>query len=266
MDIDFSVELTRLRWHLAALRFELSMVRHAQALRKKYDPSQPRVPAGSRTGGQWTNGSNGVGVFVFQNPNAVPTLGLVLSDEMPDPLIEGAQYAQANITIDYSAALTGLSNVDSTTKELSRALAQTMATVDFIPEWTPQIYGTAVHVAFGTSVRFQGLPGIGFNDVEQSFLSGTEVDRYGQAGSIRTDVVLRNDSGDIIAIYDVKTGGARLTSARVRELRDKTGVGPNVPIVELHVVRGARLKGRVTPDALLRSVIARLWNALAPDK
>ena len=55
MDIDLSVEVARLRWHHAALRFELSMLRHAQALRKKYDPNQPRVPAGSRAGGQWTS-------------------------------------------------------------------------------------------------------------------------------------------------------------------------------------------------------------------
>jgi hypothetical protein len=55
MDIDFSVEVARLRWHHAALRFELSMLRHAQALRKKYDPNQPRVPAGEPGGGQWTS-------------------------------------------------------------------------------------------------------------------------------------------------------------------------------------------------------------------
>jgi hypothetical protein len=261
MDIGFSVEVARLRWHHAALRFELSMLRHAQVLRKKYDPNQPRVPAGSRAGGQWTNGSNSVGVFVFQDPNS----GLVISDAVPDPLIEGAQYAQANITIDYSAALTGLSNVDSTTKALSRTLAQTMATVDFIPEWTPQLYGTAVHVAFGTAVRIQGIPGIGINDVEQSFADTVPIDRYGEPGSIRTDVVLRNDSKEIIAIYDVKTGGAKLTSARVRELRDKTGVGPNVPVIELHVVRGARLKGKSNADHLIRCVIARLWDSLAED-
>jgi hypothetical protein len=51
MDNEISVELARVRWHFAALRFELSMLRHAQALRRKYDPNQPRVAAGTRMAG-----------------------------------------------------------------------------------------------------------------------------------------------------------------------------------------------------------------------
>lgn len=242
------------------------MIRHARALRSaKYDPNQPRVPAGNPDGGQWTSGYGGAGVSIFQDSTA-DSSGLVLSDAIDDPLIEGTQYAQAQVSIDYSNALTGLPTIDNTTRELSRTLARTMETLDFIPTWTPQIYGTAVHVAFGATVRFQGLPGIGLNDVEQSFAEGRVADRPGQSGSIRTDVVLRNDSGDIVAIYDVKTGGAKLTSARVRELRDKTGVGPNVPIIELHVVRGASLKGHGRHSGLIRLVIARLWNPFHPDK
>jgi hypothetical protein len=31
------------------------------ALRRKYSPSQPRVPAGNSDGGQWTNGGGGAG-------------------------------------------------------------------------------------------------------------------------------------------------------------------------------------------------------------
>lgn len=110
-----------------------------------------------------------------------------------------------------------------------------------------------MHVAFGTAVRFEGLPGIGPNDVEHSF--GGD---YGEPGGIRTDVVLRNEAGDIMAIYDVKTGGARLTAARVPELREKTGVGPNVPIIEMSVLRGATLKGHVT-QRIIGVVLAQLW-------
>jgi hypothetical protein len=111
----------------------------------------------------------------------------------------------------------------------------------FIPEWTPQVYGTAVHVAFGTRVRLSGFEGIGPGDVEHSFIGGESVD-YGTAGSIRTDVVLRDIHGDVVAIYDVKTGNAEMTSARARELRQKVGVGLGVPIVQLHILRGASLK------------------------
>ena len=61
-------------------------------------------------------------------------------------------------------------------------------------------------------------------------------------GSIRTDVVLRNDVGDITAIYDVKTGEADLAPGRVRELRAKTGVGLSVPVIQLNVSRKSMLK------------------------
>lgn len=36
-----------------------------------------------------------------------------------------------------------------------------------------------------------------------------------QKNSIRTDVILKNDAGDIIAIYDVKTGDATIKESRV---------------------------------------------------
>ncbi|MFL9824697.1 hypothetical protein [Rhodoplanes sp. SY1] len=74
---------------------------------------------------------------------------------------------------------------------------------------------------------------------------------YGSKGSIRTDILLRNEAGDIIAIYDLKTGEKGLTPGRVRELRQKTGVGPNIPIIELHAIRG------VTPKCALLSGVFR---------
>jgi hypothetical protein len=43
---------------------------------------------------------------------------------------------------------------------------------------------------------------------------------------------LRNDDGDIIAIYDVKTGRG-LGQARVDQLRDKTGSADDTPVIEL---------------------------------
>jgi hypothetical protein len=271
MDIDFAVEVARLRWHHAPLRFEISMLRHAQALRKKYDPSQPRVAAGNSDGGQWTRGPggaqsasgfDGVLVTIFQESGDG---SLVLSDANPDPLIVGAQYAQAQNTIDYSNSLTGISRIDTATTELSGTLARVMDAVNFIPAWTPQVYGTAVHVAFGISVRMQGIPGIAPTDVEQSFIGEGTLSNYGRPGSVRTDVVLRSENGAIMAIYDVKTGGALLTAARARELRAKTGTGSNTPIIELHVLRGATLKGFGCPHGLVRSAIESQRNPYYPD-
>jgi hypothetical protein len=85
------------------------------------------------------------------------------------------------------------------------------------------------------------LPGV---SVETTFSIDRENAPFGFKGSIRTDAVLRNEIGDVIAIYDVKSGGARIELWRARELRTKTGAGPNVPIIEMHVIRGLRLKAR----------------------
>jgi len=64
-------------------------------------------------------------------------------------------------------------------------------------------------------------------------------------GSIRTDVVLRDEIGDIIAIYDVKTGSAGIEPRRAADLRGKTGTDASVPIIELQAVRGVSRKSFV---------------------
>jgi len=51
-------KLLRLRSELAAIKAELAL-RQLLRTAKAYNPNQPRVPAGSREGGQWTNGSGG---------------------------------------------------------------------------------------------------------------------------------------------------------------------------------------------------------------
>jgi hypothetical protein len=95
-----------------------------------------------------------------------------------------------------------------------------------------------------------GLPGIGLRDVETTFGG----DRYGSEGSIRTDVVLRNDVGDIIAFYDVKTGDSGISPRRAAELRSKTGVGPRVPIIEINLRRGVMRKA-ICSRLLIRGMI-----------
>ena len=101
----------------------------------------------------------------------------------------------------------------------------------------PALYGTLVHLAFAADVRWQDIPGIGSDGVEQSFSFG-DVVQYGTNGSIRTDVVLRDDNDEIIAVWDVKTGNAELTDARKQEIRDELNLSPNVPIMMLHISRG----------------------------
>jgi retron-type reverse transcriptase len=81
------------------------------------------------------------------------------------------------------------------------------------------------------------LPGVGTEGVEQSF-DQLGLAHWGKDGSIRTDVVLRNSKGIIIAIFDLKTGNAIIRPPRAVELRALTKAGPDVPIIELHSVRG----------------------------
>jgi hypothetical protein len=215
----------------------------------KFNPDQPRVPAGNPDGGQWTSETSNYVATISATPSSAVRFaqlqaGVVLSDANPDPIILGAQYA-AQISINESA-LTGISNIDDATKDLAKTLSKTLDAVDRLPGTSAQNYGTEVHFVFAAAVRAQALFGKGNYEVEVSF-DDEEVVPYGTKGSIRTDVILRNDAGEIIAIYDLKTGESGISSSRAAKLRAKAGVGPNVPVIELHAVKGVLRKGRTAP-------------------
>jgi hypothetical protein len=140
----------------------------------------------------------------------------------------------------YDGFLTGIPTIDNTSEALSNILTKVMAGLEYLPEMKPQTYGTLVHAAFGVAVRLANLPGVG--DIERSFSLEDSDPRYGLAGSIRTDVTLRNIQGDVIAIYDVKTGDERISRPRADELRAKTRAAPNTPVFELNIVRGLSRK------------------------
>jgi len=61
-------------------------------------------------------------------------------------------------------------------------------------------------------------------------------------GTIRTDVIFRDQGSKVIAIWDLKTGRAWLEPKRVREIRKEVNVGPDVPVIELHIRRGVTNK------------------------
>ena len=96
-----------------------------------------------------------------------------------------------------------------------------------------------IHKRFELAVIAAGMRGISAADVERTFLLPPDYTR-----GIKPDVVLRDDIGDIIAIYDVKTLDAALWPKRVRLLRTATRVDPSVYVIDLHVERGATLKFR----------------------
>jgi hypothetical protein len=201
---------------------------------RKYSPDQPRVPAGNPDGGQWTTvGIAGGGSETGKRPG-ISTPGVAMSDASPDPLKPGAQYAQlTRIEIDTSA-LTGIQRIDDTTVRLTNTLARVMDVVKYTPDLGPALYGTEIHTIFAAALRLQQLPGV---DVEPTF--GLY---YSAKDSVRPDAVLRNDAGDIVAIYDVKTGGRGIDPIRAANFRLRAGVGNDVPVIVLSVPYGVHRK------------------------
>jgi hypothetical protein len=131
-------DLFRLRRELADIKLELALRR----IFRKYSADQPRVPKGNTDGGQWTKEGGG---DAGKDPSyedlggaAANAEGLVLSDASPDPIRPRAQYAQTTVNVD--RALTGIEDVDRTTKALAERLAKV---VDSVPKGFGRFYGTA---------------------------------------------------------------------------------------------------------------------------
>jgi RHS repeat-associated protein len=136
--------------------------------------------------------------------------------------------ATGEATVVVPGSSTGNPTVDATTLALQSMLAEV---AEAQGKGAGAVFGTKTHTEFAAVVRASGLP----VDVEQSFSAGDTV-RYGLCGSIRTDVTLRDEKGRVIAVYDVKTGQAVLTSARASEIRSEIGAqaaNPNIPVIEI---------------------------------
>lgn len=57
--LDLDIALTRIELWLAEFRRDLALGLPAREASRKYNPNQPRVPAGRPDGGQWTDGGDG---------------------------------------------------------------------------------------------------------------------------------------------------------------------------------------------------------------
>ena len=136
--------------------------------------------------------------------------------------------------------LTGIQSIDEASEALSDILVRVIEALGPLEELSPSLYGTMVHQRFGSAVKDAGIPGL--TDIERTFHLDSVDPYYGLAGSVRIDVVLRNAAGEIMAIYDVKTGDAKVDRARANELRLQTGAAPNTPVFDLNIVRGTLRK------------------------
>jgi Phage portal protein len=150
---------------------------------------------------------------------------------------QSSRYAATQVTVE-PGAISSNQIVNATTATLIAILGSVMDGLDRTPEMTPQLYGQLVHKQFANAVRAANIPGIGYYDVETTYDRDDPDATYGSPGSIRTDVVLHDESGKIIAIYDVKTGKAGLTPARVAELLTETRADPTTTkVIELRFGR-----------------------------
>jgi len=227
----------------------------------KYSPNQPRVPAGNPQGGQWTSeggsgtpgsSTNGSEPTSIAQPVQYAALDSgTRTDATRAQNVEGKtdtgsrsgdQYAAITV---YRYDTTGDEQVDRTSNILFQAMVRDEELVNralvLLGKVGPALYGTLVHLTFAADIRWQDIPGVGSDGVEQSFSLGG-VARYGANGTIRTDVVLRDDDGNIVAVWDLKTGNAELTDARIQEIRDELKLSDNVKIFELHIGRGVMRK------------------------
>lgn len=252
------------RFHIAAAQFEAALARYAAASQKAgFCEDQPRWPKYTSDGGQWSGGAGSkpgrrrTTTELSAVRRKPPLRDLPIHLPHFSPGTSGATTPRVPITIDNNAQ-TGISTVDETTEKLRKVLEQV---INSRPEGFGPEYGTQIHYDFANVVKAENLRGIGRTGVEQTF--GPDPDNrsvpYGSKGSVRTDVVLRNDIGDVIAIYDVKTGSAKLGPLRVQELREKTDASPRIPIIEMHIQRGLSLKAR-TGHGYSWIITLRLWN------
>jgi hypothetical protein len=267
-------EILQIGREFAALRLDWERA-VSEYYARKYQADQPRVPAGSPEGGQWTydggsgriNDSRVVSDATPENgwkPGAQYAGGpkdRLLPLHIPVPNSEGAisTYRAGQVTI-VNNAQTGISTIDDTTEKLKAILEKV---VNARPEGFGPEYGKAIHYDFGDAVKAENLRGIGSKGVEHTFPENDT--RYGSKGTIRTDIVLKNDIGDVIAIYDVKTGTANLGARRVQELRVKTGAELPVPIIEMHIQRGLSLKAERAQGQYFWIITLRLWNPWIRD-
>jgi hypothetical protein len=93
------------------------------------------------------------------------------------------------------------------------------------------VNGTLKHTMFKQKVDALGIPGL---KTEKTYKGGKMVD-YGEKGAVRVDAILDNGDGTF-TVWDLKTGNARLTPERAKQIQLAVGGKQNwekVAVIEL---------------------------------
>ena len=139
--------------------------------------------------------------------------GETVGVEVNDPTTSGAQ---------------GFAATESTTTDLMGAAARAAKTVEDETGLKEGMsgFGTKAHTEFAKDVKAMGL------NSEVSYYKG-EIKPYGYPGSVRLDVV-KGDVKAPQAIWDLKTGSAKLTPERIQQIRDNLPPAcRDIPVIEI---------------------------------
>ena len=119
------------------------------------------------------------------------------------------------------AVATGDFDIDLTTRLLNKLAHESISEAG--SGYGP-IYGTKVHVIFANKIRALNRDDL---KVEVSYFGGELAD-YGTNGSVRTDVVFGYNLEAPKAVYDLKTGGARLSQRQFKNYQDQFTNSPRI--------------------------------------
>ena len=228
-------ELHQLRQDHAALRLEWERLKRAHYARK-FDPNQPRVPAGSSDGGRWI-GEGSPGRPTVQ-PAYLPSVILLAQKTIEAGLVLYTWLSIRN-QLDQQAIISftarefrpnSLGDLDlEDVKRLDRdsvnaacpRLGEVQQRTDYAFETIKRSRGGLPPAEFGTAVhshlkdQIVSLKDPNFL-AEVSYVKNKE-ENYGKKDSIRIDVLERVDT-TTVCVYDIKTGRAGLSVPRMTEI------------------------------------------------
>ena len=228
------LEIRQLRREHDATRLEYESIKR-EYYGRKYDPNQPRVPAGEAGGGQWMReGDNPSSVQpIFHDPRRLAVrkaieAGLAFYTWLS---ARNGRDSQAIITFNASefkpdgrgeldlsdVKLLDRDKVDAACPRLGEVQNRTDVAAGAIRRsgrhLPPAEFGTAVHSNLKKQIEALDDPDF---RAEVSYVKNKE-ENYGRKDSIRIDV-LENVGDGTVCVYDIKTGRKGLSVARTTEI------------------------------------------------
>lgn len=255
--LDF--EIRQLRRNQLAIQIELERIKRAYYARK-YDPNQPRVPAGNATGGQWTSDDHGElpssAQPTFYDPRRLALRKAIEAGVAFYTWLSARNGPDSRAIITFQAnefkpdgrgeldlsdvKLLDRDKVDAACPRLGEVQNRTDVASETVKhsrgELPPAEFGTAVHTNLKRQINELHDPDL---RAEVSYLKSQEED-YGKKDSIRIDV-LENVGDGTVCVYDIKTGRRGLSIPRTKEIaKNVFGAFPNTRRIIVSEIRPRR--------------------------